>query len=264
MKKLILAMGALVALTSSCNGGVSPKADLKNAQDSISYALGVVVGNSMAQQLKQMPFDTVDVKVYANALANSKPSEKYLEYIQSQLDTIYADLFMAGCRAQLALGNAALTPELAEGILNNKAAATRMAKQKERDEHAAKNLAEGRSFLESNIKNEGVDSTATGLQYKVIVMGEGPKPAANDRVKVNYRGTLIDGTEFDASKDEPITLSLNGVIAGWKEALQMMPVGSKWQIYVPADLAYGKRGGGEKIGPNATLIFDIELVEIVK
>ncbi|MDD7724457.1 MAG: FKBP-type peptidyl-prolyl cis-trans isomerase, partial [Bacteroidales bacterium] len=112
---------------------------------------------------------------------------------------------------------------------------------------------------------EGVDSTATGLQYKIITAGNGPKPTATDRVKVNYRGTLIDGTEFDASKEgEPATLAMRGVIKGWTEALQMMPVGSKWQIYVPSNLAYGKHGAGEKVGPGATLIFDIELVEIVK
>lgn len=265
MKKILLAAASAALLVSSCAGGVSPKATLTTQQDSISYALGVVIGNSMAQQIKQLPFDTIDVKVYAQALAASKPSERYLGYIQNQLDTIYADLFMSGCRVQLALGKAAIDPQMAEAILNTKAAAKRAEEQAKRDAQAAANEAAGRSFLESNIKAEGVDSTASGLQYKVITMGKGAKPKATDRVKVNYRGTLIDGTEFDASKEgEPVTMSVSGVIKGWQEALQMMPVGSKWQLFIPADLAYGKRGAGEKIGPSATLIFDIELVEIVK
>lgn len=265
MKKLFLALASVAVLTTSCCGGVSSKADLKTAQDSVSYALGVAIGQSVIQNLKQMPFDTIDVKLYAAALANSKPSEKYITYVQGQLDTIYTDIFMDACRAQIALGKAAISFDEAQALLNNKAAAKRQEMQALRDAQAIENERAGRAFLESNIKNEGVDSTATGLQYKIITAGNGPKPTATDRVKVNYRGTLIDGTEFDASKEgEPATLAMRGVIKGWTEALQMMPVGSKWQIYVPSNLAYGKHGAGEKIGPGATLIFDIELVEIVK
>lgn len=265
MNKLFLAVASIAVLATSCNGGISPKANLKSQQDSISYALGVVIGNSMAQQIKQMPFDTIDVKVYAQALASSKPSERYLDYIKGQLDSIDANLFMSGCRAQLGLGKAAIEPEAAEAILNNKAAAKRAEEQAKRDAQAASNEAAGKAFLESNAKQEGVDSTASGLQYKILTAGNGPKPKATDRVKVNYRGTLIDGTEFDSSKEgEPVTMAVGGVIKGWQEALQLMPVGSKWQLFIPADLAYGKRGAGDKIGPNATLIFEVELVEIVK
>lgn len=262
MKKLLLSLCAILALTSACQCGPNTSIKLSNAQDSISYALGVVVGNSMAMQTKQMPFDTIDVKTYAKAIANSKPSQKYLSYIQQQLDTIYTDLFMTACKSQLAYGKAAMTPELAEGILNTKASAKRMALQKERDALAERNLQEGKSFLESNAQSDSVKTTQSGLQYKILVNGNGPHPAKADRVKVNYQGTLIDGTQFDANPEA--TFSLNGVIKAWQEAIPMMTVGSKWIIYAPADLAYGPRGAGDKIGPNATLIFTIELLDIVK
>ncbi len=262
-KALFIVAGFGIALT-SCNGGVNTSANLKTEQDSVSYALGVTFGDYLRNQFKQLPVDTIDYVTYAKALNGSKLTEDYLNNIKNQLDTIYSDVFMAGTRAQLATGKAAIEVDMAQAILNKKSTAKRAELQAKRDAEAAANLAAGKAFLESNIKNEDVDSTATGLQYKVLVAGKGPKPTENDRVKVNYRGTLIDGTEFDSTTGkEPATFAVRGVIKGWTEALQMMPVGSKWEIYVPADLAYGKRGAGEKIGPNATLIFEIELLEIV-
>lgn len=131
-------------------------------------------------------------------------------------------------------------------------------------ETAAKNLKEGPAFLAENKKKEGVKTTTTGLQYKVIKAGTGKMPKATDTVKVHYRGTLIDGTEFDSSlaRNEPVTFQVNGVIPGWTEALQLMPTGSKWQVFIPANLAYGETGAGQAIGPNATLIFDVELLSI--
>ena len=107
-------------------------------------------------------------------------------------------------------------------------------------------------------------ATESGLQYKVIKEGDGPMPKATDTVSVNYRGTLIDGTEFDSSykRGEPASLPLNGVIKGWAEALQLMKVGSKWQLFLPSSLAYGERGAGQEIGPNSTLIFEVELLSI--
>ena len=109
-------------------------------------------------------------------------------------------------------------------------------------------------------------TTPSGLQYEILTEGEGPKPTAEDQVRAHYHGTLIDGTVFDSSVDrgEPAVFALNQVIPGWTEALQLMPVGSKWKIYLPSDLAYGERGGGPTIGPNSTLIFEVELLEIVK
>ncbi|ALP53063.1 hypothetical protein Tel_07790 [Candidatus Tenderia electrophaga] len=126
------------------------------------------------------------------------------------------------------------------------------------------NRRQGEEFLVENAKKSGVKKTDSGLQYKVIEEGKGEKPKASDTVVVHYRGTLIDGTEFDSSysRGEPATFPVNGVIQGWQEALQMMREGSKWQIYVPADLAYGSRGAGAQIGPNSTLIFDVELLDI--
>jgi FKBP-type peptidyl-prolyl cis-trans isomerase len=125
------------------------------------------------------------------------------------------------------------------------------------------NLVEGQKFLAENATKEGVQTTDSGLQYKVETMGTGPKPAATDTVKVHYRGTLLDGTEFDSSfaRNEPISFALNRVIAGWTEGVQLMPVGSKFTFYIAPDLAYGEGGGGP-IPPNSTLIFDVELLEI--
>lgn len=123
----------------------------------------------------------------------------------------------------------------------------------------------GEAFLAENAKKAGVTTTASGLQYEVITQGEGAKPSATSRVKTHYHGTLIDGTVFDSSYDrgQPIDFAVNGVIAGWTEALQLMPVGSKWRLYVPYNLAYGERGAGAAIGPFSTLIFDVELLDIV-
>lgn len=125
------------------------------------------------------------------------------------------------------------------------------------------NLAAGQKFLAENATKEGVQSTASGLQYKVVTMGTGAKPAATDTVKVHYRGTLLDGTEFDSSykRNEPISFALNRVIAGWTEGVQLMPVGSKYMFYIAPELAYGEGGGGP-IPPNSTLIFEVELLDI--
>ena len=125
------------------------------------------------------------------------------------------------------------------------------------------NLAEGEKFLAENKVKEGVQTTATGLQYKVETMGEGAKPIATDTVKVHYRGTLLDGTEFDSSyaRNEPISFALNRVIAGWTEGVQLMPIGSKFLFYIAPDLAYGEGGGGP-IPPNSTLVFEVELLDI--
>lgn len=129
---------------------------------------------------------------------------------------------------------------------------------------AETNKQAGEKFLADNKAKPGVVTTASGLQYKVLTEGKGAKPKATDTITVNYRGTLIDGTEFDSSykRNEPATFALNAVIPGWIEGLQLMPEGSKWEIYVPAELAYGAGGTGGPIGPNATLIFEVELMKI--
>ncbi len=136
--------------------------------------------------------------------------------------------------------------------------------QAEQKAAADKNLAEGEAFLKENATKEGVVTTESGLQYKIVTAGEGPKPGAEDVVKVHYRGTLLDGTEFDSSykRGEPVTFPVGGVIPGWVEALQLMPVGSKWELYIPSGLAYGPGGAGNQIGPNSTLKFEVELLSI--
>jgi FKBP-type peptidyl-prolyl cis-trans isomerase FklB len=128
------------------------------------------------------------------------------------------------------------------------------------------NKVEGEKFLAENKKKEGVITLPSGLQYQIIKAGDGPKPTASDKVKTHYHGTLLDGTVFDSSVDrgEPITFPVSGVIPGWIEALQLMPVGSKWKLYVPQNLAYGNRAAGDKIKPFSTLIFDVELIAIEK
>lgn len=139
--------------------------------------------------------------------------------------------------------------------------------KKEQDKRVAtsgNNKVDGENFLTENKNKDGVIALPSGLQYKIIKNGKGKKPLANSQVIVHYKGTLINGTEFDSSyaRGEPIELGLNQVIKGWQEALQLMPVGSKWQVFIPSELAYGERGAGRTIGPNSTLIFDIELLSI--
>ncbi|HSB98104.1 MAG TPA: FKBP-type peptidyl-prolyl cis-trans isomerase [Spongiibacteraceae bacterium] len=123
----------------------------------------------------------------------------------------------------------------------------------------------GTEFLAENAKKDGIVITASGLQYEIITAGAGAKPTASSRVKTHYHGTLIDGTVFDSSvqRGQPIDFAVNGVIAGWTEALQLMPVGSKWRLYIPSELAYGARGAGDAIAPHSALIFDVELLEIL-
>lgn len=139
----------------------------------------------------------------------------------------------------------------------------KLSEEKQKAKHAA-NIAEGTAYLEANSKKEGVTTTASGLQYKTLYAGDGAKPTANDTVKVHYKGTLIDGTPFDSSYDrgEPAVFPVGGVIAGWTEALQLMNIGDKFELTIPSDLAYGSNGSGPVIGPNATLVFEVELLGI--
>lgn len=159
---------------------------------------------------------------------------------------------------------AGATPRLSQEELQ----ATLQRVQQQRAADAAKagetNLLEGQRFLTSNKKKAGVKETASGLQYTVIKAGAGAKPKGTSTVEVHYRGTLINGTEFDSSysRGQPATFPVNGVIKGWTEALQLMQEGAKWQLFIPSELAYGSRGTGADIGPNSTLIFDVELLKI--
>ncbi len=203
---------------------------LKTPKDKFSYALGMNLGASLHKQ-------SVDVD----------PS-----------------IVAQGLRAALAGGKTLLTQEEAQAALMEVQNELRKKQQEKMQVAGEANRKEGEAFLASNKAKEGVVTLPSGLEYKILKEGNGPKPTASDSVVCNYRGTLINGTEFDSSykSGQPATFPVNGVIKGWTEALQLMPVGSKWQLFVPSSLAYAERGAGGDIGPNATLIFEVELLSI--
>jgi len=221
----VLALGLLVSSASA-----QDKPDLKNPKQKTSYAIGLDIATSLKHQ---------DIDVDAKALTAG-----------------IADGFA---------GKPALTEEEQKTVIMELQKSA-MAKAEEKQIAAAeKNLKAGEAFLAANAKKEGVKTTASGLQYKVIKAGTGASPKPTDIVKVHYTGTLVDGTVFDSSvqRGEPATFPVNGVIPGWTEALQLMKVGDKWQLVIPAKLAYGEQGP-RSIGPNSTLIFDVELLGIEK
>ncbi len=203
---------------------------LKDKKDKLSYAIGLDVGNALKRQ-------SIDVN---------------------------ADIFLQGVKDALSGGKKLLTDEEVRETMTtfSKELAAKQAEAMKK--LAEKNKEEGEAFLTENKKKEGVKTLPDGLQYKVITEGKGASPKATDTVTVNYRGTFIDGKEFDSSykRNQPATFAVKGVIPGWTEALQMMKEGSKWDIFIPSKLAYGERGAGGVIGPNATLIFEVELLSI--
>lgn len=198
--------------------------ELKTHEDSLSYAVGVLWG----QNIKQQGLSDISGKVAGLG--------------------IHDVLVDNALKMDIKLAN-----EFVKDHVNQK---------KEMDK--TKNLTEGRIFLETNSNRKGVITLPSGLQYEVLTKGTGAKPTANDKVTVHYQGTLIDGTVFDSSvqRGQPATFPVTGVIKGWVEALQLMEVGSKWKLFIPADLAYGDRGAGAMIGPFATLVFEVELLGI--
>lgn len=169
-----------------------------------------------------------------------------------------------GLKDSLAGGKTLLTEEQAQTALMQVQNEVRQKQQEKMQAEATENKKQGEDFLAANKSKDGVVTLPSGLEYKVLTEGSGPKPTASDTVECNYRGTLIDGKEFDSSAKHggPATFPVSGVIKGWTEALQLMPVGSKWQLFIPSDLAYGNRGAGPEIGPDSTLIFEVELVSI--
>jgi FKBP-type peptidyl-prolyl cis-trans isomerase FklB len=203
----------------------------KTDKDKVSYALGINMGNHFKR-------DSIDVNV---------------------------DILMKGFKDALAGKKPMLSDE--EMAAAMKAFQQEMtAKQQEKIKvQAEKNKKDGEAFLSDNKKKEGVITLKSGLQYKVIKEGTGKMPKESDTVTTHYSGTLVDGTEFDSSykRGEPVSFPVNGVIPGWTEALQLMKAGSKWQLFIPSDLAYGESGPGP-IGPNATLIFDVELISVAE
>ena len=222
-----------------------------------ALALGLLAGTAFAADTKMTLKDDKDKVSYAIGLNIGKSMK------QEGLD-INPDVLAAAMKDVFAGAKTQLTDEEVQAVMQD-FQKKMMAKQAAvRDEGLGKNKAEGEKFLADNKKKEGIKTTASGLQYKVITDGKGKTPKATDTVKTHYRGTLINGTEFDSSykRGEPAEFPVNGVIKGWTEALQLMKEGAKWQLYIPSDLAYGERGAGKDIGPNSTLIFDIELISV--
>jgi len=203
---------------------------LKTQKDKLSYALGMNLGSNLHKEKVE-----VDPAIV-----------------------------LRGLKDALAAGKMLLTEDEARATLTQLQTEVRSKQQEKMKVAGELNKKEGVEFLAANKSKEGVVILPSGLQYKILTEGTGPKPTASDTVVCNYRGTLISGAEFDSSykRGQPASFPVNGVIKGWTEALQRMPVGSKWQLFVPAELGYGDRGAGADIGPGATLIFEVELLSI--
>jgi len=207
---------------------------LKTEKDKVSYAVGMNVGMGVAAKLRQQSLD-VNQAILLRAMKDA-----------------------------LAGGKMLLTEEEERAVLTQLTVETRKKMEEKMKLAGEANKKEGGEFLAANKVKDGVVTLPSGLQYKILTEGTGPKPAATDSVTCNYRGTLISGIEFDSSykRGQPATFQLNGVIKGWTEALQLMPVGSKWQLFIPSELAYGEQSKSAEIGPNSTLIFEVELLSI--
>lgn len=222
-----------------------------------ALALGLLAGSAFAADTKMTLKDSKDKVSYSIGLNIAKSmKQEGLDINPDALAAAMKDVF-AGAKPQLSEEEVqAVMQEFQKDMMAKRA--------KGQQEGLAKNKAEGEKFLADNKKKEGIKTTASGLQYKVIKDGTGKTPKATDTVSTHYRGTLISGKEFDSSykRGEPAEFPVNGVIKGWTEALQLMKEGAKWQLFIPSELAYGERGAGQDIGPNSTLIFDIELLKV--
>jgi FKBP-type peptidyl-prolyl cis-trans isomerase FklB len=219
---------ALIALASWAQAQ-EPRA-LKDQKEKLSYVIGVDIGKTLSKQGV-----AIDPELVARGIKDGAGDGKLLLTEQEIQETMMS--FQKEMRA----------------------------KQEEANKQAgAKNKTEGEAFLAANRGKEGVKTLPSGLQYKVVKAGSGKKPKATDTVVTHYKGTLLDGTEFDSSykRNQPATFKVNGVIRGWTEALQLMEEGARWILYVPSALAYGERGAGPQIGPNATLVFEVELISV--
>jgi FKBP-type peptidyl-prolyl cis-trans isomerase len=235
IKGLVIVFIMMAVLLGSCSKSAIRSAKMKNADDSLAYAFGIVNYNALsADSLELNPM------LVARALLDGKAGNPEMS---DDVARSYIMIFINKREAKKAEAEAEMNKELYKDY-----------------------IAENELFLAKNKEKQGVTVTASGLQYEVIKMGKGPKPTEESTVKVHYTGTLVDGTQFDSSveRGEPATFPVTGVISGWTEALQLMPVGSKFKICLPADLAYGPGGASDVIRPYSTLIFEVELLEIVQ
>ncbi|MBV59870.1 FKBP-type peptidyl-prolyl cis-trans isomerase [Abyssibacter profundi] len=184
--------------------------------------------------------------------------------LEQVADKVDPEAFSAGFAAAHGGGELAMSDEEMTAVKTSVSQSLQQAQQAETEAAAAEATAKGEAYRSENAEKDGVNVTDSGLQYEVLEEGDGPKPSAEDKVTVHYKGTLIDGTVFDSSYDRgnPATFPLNGVIPGWTEGVQLMAVGSKYRFVIPPELAYGQRGAGSRIGPNETLVFEVELLEI--
>lgn len=266
MKLTGILLVAMVALSSCGKVPYSGKYTLKNSVDSVSYALGYIEAGQLIQMMERTPFDSIDRKKMAALFVKSDFSERYAEYRKQQFDSINFEAFRYGMTHQLRFNKAYFDEMSADVVLRAQYDKIMQRKNSEKATNSKVQLEAGKKFLAENGARAGVVTTPSGLQYEVVTTGTGAKPVLTDRVKCHYHGTLTDGTVFDSSveRKEPATFGVSGVIKGWTEALQMMPVGSKWKLYVPYELAYGENGAGDKILPYSTLIFEVEVLEIVK
>jgi FKBP-type peptidyl-prolyl cis-trans isomerase len=226
---------AALAMTvlSACSQGQKGRVTLANEMDSVSYAIGADIGANF----KRSKLDSVNLEAMKMGLRDGLDSASMMD--EETLQTVVQGFMMKMQQARMA--------EEAKAGENNRVI--------------------GEEYLAKNGKRKEVTTTESGLQYEVVTMGTGPKPSAESQVRVHYAGTLIDGTEFDSSykRGEPAVFGVGQVIRGWVEGLQLMPVGSKWKLHIPSDLAYGPSGGpGGSIPPNSVLIFEVELLEIVQ
>ncbi|MBQ9674573.1 MAG: FKBP-type peptidyl-prolyl cis-trans isomerase [Bacteroidaceae bacterium] len=288
MKKLsIIVVMAITAFMSSCTAQ-GQYGNIKSDIDTLSYAIGVsrveglsdfllsqgVDSTMMVDFLKGFDegMDNVDDKKFtarrvgmqvAQMVAGWVPGLNQSIFGTDSTLTIDRDIMVKGFLDAIAKRTELMDLVKAQAYSNEK---MNEIKNRVLETNFGENRKAGEQFLAENKNKEGVVTTASGLQYKVITMGNGEKPTENSQVKVHYRGTLIDGTEFDSSyaRNEPATFRANQVISGWTEALQLMPVGSKWMLYIPQELGYGNREAGDVIKPFSTLIFEVELLEIVK
>ncbi|UCG85787.1 MAG: FKBP-type peptidyl-prolyl cis-trans isomerase [Gemmatimonadota bacterium] len=224
------AIAVLVSGLAAC--GSERTAELESFEEQASYAVGVDIGSTLRPSQAEIDMPSL-VQGISDGLA-----DRELLMSNEEMDQVLREF-----ASQMQQAEAERLASLAES-----------------------NKQEGEAYLSENGARSGVVTTASGLQYEVLAQGAGPKATASDRVKVHYRGTLTDGTEFGATdrSGEPASFMVDGVIAGWTEVLQLMNVGSKYRVVIPSDLAYGSGGGGPTIGPNATLVFEIELIEIVQ